>query len=310
MRDAFIRQLESEAAKDPSIILVVGDLGFGVVDRFMETMPDQFLNAGVSEQAMIGVAAGLAARGRKVFVYSIANFPTMRCLEQIRMDVCYHERDVTIVSVGAGTSYGSLGYSHHAVEDLAVMRSLPGMTVMSPADPVEATALTKIALTVGGPKYLRLGKAGEPVIHVTDPQIQVGLPVHLRDGEDVALVATGGVLQTAMAAADRLEGHGVSVRVLSMPTLKPIDGQAFCAAISGVRAVVTVEEHSSIGGLRSAVLETLQSEGVFATPVGSVAWPDRVVHATGSTGYLRGLVGITDEGVSAEVLRVLGAGGL
>ncbi len=171
MRDAFVKKLTEKAADDPSIMLLVGDLGFGVVADFGETYPRQFLNCGVAEQSMVGIAAGMAAAGRRPFVYSIANFPTLRPLEQIRNDVCYHGLGVTIVSVGAGLAYGSLGYTHHAVEDISILRSLPGMRVFSPADAIECRAAVDEILATPGPAYLRLGKNKEPLMHEAPPDL-------------------------------------------------------------------------------------------------------------------------------------------
>ena len=173
MRTAFIRALEEVAAEDDHVMLVVGDLGFGVVEAFAERFPDRYVNAGVAEQNMTGIAAGMALSGRVVFTYSIANFPTLRCLEQVRNDVCYHNADVKIVAVGGGFVYGSLGMSHHATEDLAIMRALPNMTVIAPGDPVEAAAATRAVVNRPGPCYLRLGRAGEPIVHGSDIEFRI-----------------------------------------------------------------------------------------------------------------------------------------
>jgi len=165
LRNAFATQLLDIARADSSILLITGDLGYGVLDRFQQELPEQFINAGVAEQTMMSMAAGLAASGYRPFVYSIANFPTFRCLEQIRNDVCYMDNPVTIVSVGAGLVYGVHGYSHHAVEDLAIIRSLPNITIYSPCDSVETKYSVNKILESKHPAYLRLGKGGEPLIH-------------------------------------------------------------------------------------------------------------------------------------------------
>lgn len=253
MRTSFINALLAAAEKDPDIWLVNADLGFSVLEPFAERFPERYLNVGVAEQNMIGVAAGLATTGAKVFVYSIANFPTQRCLEQIRVDVCYHQLHVVVVAVGGGFAYGSQGYTHHAIEDLAVMRSLPGMRVGAPGDPHETTALVDHLASVAGPGYLRLGRDGEPKLHdgeLSEPPLT---PIILREGGDVALLSTGGILAETIDAADRLAAEGIKARVVSVPMLKPLAEDDLMRAIEGVGLVATVEEHSLIGGLRDAV---------------------------------------------------------
>ena len=189
MRNNFLDTLFELAKADPRITFITGDLGYGVVEKFMEQLPDQFLNAGVAEANMTSVAAGMALSGRIVFTYSIANFPTLRCLEQVRNDVCYHDANVKVVSIGGGFAYGAMGATHHAVEDLAVMRALPNMTVVAPGDPIEARAATRALVAMPGPGYLRLGKAGEPKVHSGEVDFAIGRAIRLRDGGDVTRVA-------------------------------------------------------------------------------------------------------------------------
>lgn len=257
MRTAFIKTLTDVAAQNSRVMLVVGDLGFGVVTDFARRFPQQFLNVGVAEQNMTGVAAGLALAGKTVFTYSIANFPTLRCLEQIRNDVCYHNANVVVVSVGGGFSYGALGMTHHATEDLAIMRSLPQMTVIAPGDPRETEAATEMAATGIGPVYLRLGRAGEPTVHSKAISWCLGKALMLRDGQHLTLVSTGAMLQTSLLVADMLAEHGLCARVLSMHTLKPLDVDAILAAARDTWFVVTIEEHSILGGLGGAVAEEI-----------------------------------------------------
>ena len=303
MRDAFITRLAQRASENSRINLVVGDLGFGVVTDFAEAYPLQFLNAGVAEQSMIGIAAGMAAAGRKVFVYSIANFPTMRCLEQIRNDVCYHGLDVTIVSVGAGLAYGTLGYSHHAVEDIAVMRAFPGLTIYSPCDPLEVTAAVDAICETSGPTYLRLGKNREPVLHAAPPDVASGAPLLLRDGTDLTLFVTGAIAAVGLEAASVLESdHGVSVRVMSVPRIKPLDAGALVGAAVGTRGIATLEEHSVVGGFGSAVLEAFAADGV-RLPVLSLGLRDDVQSAVGSQEYLRNLAGLSVGEITERLLR-------
>jgi len=257
MRNAFISELTKLAEKDSSIILIVGDLGFGVVDDFAKTMPDQFLNAGVAEQNMIGVAAGLALVGRKVFVYSIANFPTFRCLEQVRNDVCYHCLDVTIVSVGAGVAYGTHGYTHHAVEDISIMRALPNMTVISPADPLEATLAARFAVENSGPTYLRLGKNGERELHKTTLlNSTLVSPLLVRQGTDLIIAATGAIASECEIAAEILQEMGIHAQVWTFPIIRPFPKE-WIKNLNPKVPILTVEEHVRDGGFGSALLEAV-----------------------------------------------------
>lgn len=290
MRTAFLAELLKLAREDERIWLLTGDLGYSVLEPFREEFPDRYLNVGVAEQNMTGLAAGLASCGAIPFTYSIANFPTIRCLEQIRNDVVYHELPVRVVSVGAGFSYGAQGYTHHGIEDLAVMRALPGMTVVSPADPVEARLATRAMMDLPGPAYLRLGKAGERVLHSSDPsEFALGRAIEVRAGCDVTLLATGSVLALAIDAATELAKRGVAAQVLSMPTVKPLDVDAIRTAATSRRAIVTVEEHSVIGGLGSAVCEVVAGLPGRTAVVQRYGAADLVRHRVGSQAYLRGV---------------------
>lgn len=256
MRTAFIERLCELAAEDPRIFLVCGDLGYSVLERFYELFPDNYLNAGVAEQNMTGVAAGLALAGRTVFTYSIANFPVMRCIEQIRNDVCYHNLNVKIVAVGGGLAYGSQGYTHHGVEDLAVMSALPNLVVAAPADPVETRQITSIIASTQSPAYLRLGKAGEPVLHPSNIKVELGKAIQVSSGDALTIISIGGMLGTVLKARDELQRMGIQPRVISMPFLVPLDTIAVVAAAKETGAILTVEEHGP-GGLGTAVAEVL-----------------------------------------------------
>ena len=256
MRTAFIETLKDLAGQDERIWLLCADLGFSVLENFAQAFPKRYVNVGVAEQNMTGVAAGLALSGKIVFTYSIANFPVIRCLEQIRDDVCAHNLNVKVVSVGGGFAYGSAGYTHHGTEDLAMMRVLPNMTVLAPGDPIETRLLTVAATTLPGPCYLRLGKAGEPIVHTSQPEVTIGKAIVLRKGDAGTLISTGGALAMTVKAADELAAQGISVSVLSMPTLSPLDNEAILRAAKDTGRIVTVENHG-IGGLGSAVAEVL-----------------------------------------------------
>lgn len=305
MRNAFLNELFELAQQDERITFVTGDLGYTVVEKFMETLPKQFLNAGVAEANMTSVAAGMALSGKIVFTYSIANFPTLRCLEQIRNDVCYHDANVKIVAIGGGFAYGSMGATHHAIEDLAVMRALPNLVVVAPGDPVEAKAATRAVAAYAGPCYLRLGKAGEPVVHQGEIDFKIGKAIRLREGSDVTLMSTGGMLKTATLAADRLSEAGISTRVVSMHTLKPLDTDEVLAAVRDTRALFTLEEHSVIGGLGSAVAEWLSEADCPKITFKRLGLPSQFSPYIGSQGYLLKQHGLDDASVASTIRSAL-----
>ncbi|MFN8570907.1 MAG: transketolase C-terminal domain-containing protein [Gemmatimonadaceae bacterium] len=297
--------LTEAARRDSRIVLVTGDLGFGVVVDFARERPQQFVNAGVAEQHMTGLAAGLAMSGKIVVTYSIANFPTLRCFEQIRNDVCGHRANVKVVSVGGGYAYGALGASHHATEDLAVMRALPGLLVVAPNDPIETRLATTAVLAHDGPCYLRLGRAGEPVVHSPDIEFTLGRAIVAKSGSDVTLVATGGMLSVALAAAEQLAAANLDARVLSMHTVKPIDRAALSAAARETSALFTLEEHSIVGGLGSACAEVLLEEDVRPVIFRRLGVADTVQRRIGDQAYLRHQAGLEAGLVARRILEAL-----
>jgi transketolase len=303
VRTAFIQALCEAAARDERVWLLTADLGYSVLEVFRDRFPKRYVNVGVAEQNLAGVAAGLARCGKVVFTYSIANFPTLRCLEQIRNDICYHEGDVKVTAVGGGFSYGSLGYTHHGVEDLAIMRSLPGMTVVAPGDPVE-TRLAATALVVHrGPAYLRLGKGREPVVHGPLSDFALGKAITVREGDDITLISTGAILPDVLAAAHALAQEGIQARVLSMHTLKPLDIDAIARAARETRAIVTVEEHRLTGGLGSAVADVLAEGALPQVAFRKLGVSDELYHEVGSAVYLRRLIGNVAETVRALIRK-------
>jgi len=304
MRKAFLDTLFQIAAKDSDVYLVVGDLGYSVVEEFAAKRPNQFLNAGIAEQNMMGVAAGLALSGKKVCVYSIANFPTLRCLEQIRNDVCYHNADVKIISVGAGLAYASLGASHQATEDISVMRALPNMIVVSPADPLETKYATEQILAHNGPCYLRLGKAGESVIHKGDIKFEIGKALTVKEGRDITIISTGAILKSCVEAAERLEKLGKSVRLVSMHTIKPVDVDAIKKAAHETGAILTVEEHNLSGGLGSAVAEVFAGIYDSKARFASVGLNDAFSKKVGSQNYLRDANGLSVDDIVAAAEKL------
>lgn len=287
MRTAFTQALERLAEMDPNIWLVTGDLGFSVLERFRDRFPERYINVGVAEQNMIGIAAGLAESGRCVFTYSIANFATLRCLEQIRNDVCYHNANVKVVAVGGGLSYGAQGYTHHGIEDLAILRALPEIKVVAPGDPIETDIAVRSLAAHRGPAYLRLGKATEPVVHATTQNLELDRVIPVREGTDVCLLAIGGMLAPAVAAATRLATAGLQVAVKSVPTLKPLDTAAIRDAARRYPVLITAEEHTVAGGLGSAVAEVLAECTQERPFFRRYALPDRLHHLIGSQEFLR-----------------------
>ena len=302
MRNAFIEELTLLAEEDDKVFLIIGDLGFGVIENFEKRFPNQFLNAGVAEQNMMGMAAGLASAGYRVYVYSIGNFPVFRCLEQIRNDICYQELDVTIVSIGAGLSYGTLGYSHHAIDDIGVMSALPRMTIYSPADPIETRRALRESMSLQTPKYFRLGKSGEPEIFNQTPT-QFPNWTELASGNDLLVLTTGAITNEAIEAAAVLKKLGIEIAVVAIPVLKPL---AFDKGLVGrFNRVLVLEEHSESGGLGTVISEKLALSGLKANLV-KLGLPDQVHHELGSQKYLRHHFKIDAEGIVEKVKHILG----
>lgn len=296
MRTAFINQLIAEAEKNDRIFLLVGDLGFSVVEPFAEKFPDRYLNVGIAEQNMAGMAAGLAMEGYCVYIYSIGNFPTLRCMEQIRYDICYHNLNVKIVAVGGGYSYAALGASHHATEEYGMLRTIPNITVCAPGDPEEARLITTFSANYNGPMYLRLGKAGEPLVHTNDamPPIKHGEVLNPVKGHQVAVLATGGVLKHAV---DFLQSNQLKASVYSFPFIKPIDQQQLAHIFNKYDKLITIEEHQLMGGFGSVILEqlnNLHNEGsIHKMPlVKRIGIKDEFFSTAGTQAYLREQAGV------------------
>ena len=287
MRATFVRTLLDIAKKDKNVYIVTGDLGFGVLKPFWTELPDQIINAGIAEQNMTSIAAGLAMQGKTVYTYSIGNFPTLRCIEQIRNDCAYHNANVKVVCVGGGFVYGSLGMSHHATEDIAMMRSLPDVTVLAPGDLVEAECATKAIYETPGTCYLRLGRGGEKRIHEKLDGFTIGKAIEIQKGENVAVFSTGAIFDEVNEACEELKVQGIIPTVYTFPTVKPIDKDVILECAKTHKAIITVEEHNLSGGFGSAVAEVLaETDGVKAKLV-RVALDDRYSCIVGSQKYLR-----------------------
>ena len=302
MRDTFVRALTEIARRDRNVMLLTADLGFGVLTKFARDFPGQYLNVGVAEQNMTGIATGLALEGKVVFTYSIANFPTLRCLEQIRNDACYHRANVKIVGIGGGLSYGSLGMSHHATEDIGIMRSLPNMTVLAPGDTYETEQATYAAYRTGGAFYLRLGRGDEALIHTSTPSFIIGKAISFASEGDVALISTGGILNEVMQARAILTGIGIRASVHSMHTVKPVDEQLLLKLSKSSRLIVTIEEHNVIAGLGAAVAETI-SEFATRPPLLRLGLPDCFSSEVGDQKYLREFYNLSPKAIADSVMK-------
>lgn len=257
MRTRAIATLVDIAKNDRNVVLITGDLGFGVLKPYWEAVPDQFINAGIAEQNMTGMAAGMALEGKTVFTYSIGNFPTLRCIEQIRNDCAYHGANVKVICVGGGFVYGSLGMSHHATEDISMLRALPDVTVLTPADADEAEAAVRAMYKTPGTFYLRLGRGGEPMVREHLDHFEIGKALPVCDGKRIAILSCGAIFDEAQEAIELLRGSGYDPAAYTFPTVKPIDKDCIRSLGERFELIVTVEENTVIGGFGSAVAEVL-----------------------------------------------------
>jgi transketolase len=308
MRNAFAQQITALAQQDQRVALLSGDIGNRLFDDYKARCGGRFLNCGVAEANMIGMAAGMASCGLRPVTYTIAPFTTTRCLEQIRVDLCYQRLPVVVVGVGAGLSYASLGATHHSCEDIALLRSLPNMTVVCPGDAWEVRAALRAAIDHDGPVYLRLGKKGEPLVHERAPEFKLGKGIVVREGHEACLVSTGNMLPVAVEAADRLRADGVSTRVISMHTVKPLDERLVADAFTRFRVVATLEEHSLIGGLSGAVSEWLADRGPQRARLLRFGTSDDFLHEAGEQDYARERFGLTAHRMASEIQVAMGAG--
>jgi transketolase len=302
MRNTFAAEITEMARSDERVVLLSGDIGNRLFDAYKEDSGDRFFNCGVAEQNMMTMAAGLALRGMRPFVYTITPFVTTRCLEQIRVDVCYHEAPVTIVGTGSGFSYGALGPTHHSLEDVGILRLLPGMTVICPGDPTEVRLAARAALAHDGPVYLRIGKKGEPVVHRDIPEFRIGKGIEMRSGDDLYLVSTGTMLPVVVDASEQLGARGLSVGVISMHTVKPLDTDLLGTVFEKVRLVATIEEHSMIGGLGGAVAEWYVDEGISDRRLLRFGTRDEFLREPGEQGYARAQMGLAADELVDRIL--------
>jgi len=302
MRDIFVKTLIDIARSDENVHLLTGDLGFGVLKPYWEELPDQFTNVGIAEQNMTGIAAGMALSGKVVYTYSIGNFPTLRCLEQIRNDCAYHDANVKIVCVGGGFVYGALGMSHHATEDIAIMRALPGVVVIAPGDLTEAEAATKAIYKQQGVCYLRLGRGGEQRIHSEAPDFQIGRAIKIKNGLKVVIFSTGGIFDEAIEACNILKKSNIDPGLYTFPTIKPIDKQTIIECMNSYDYIVTLEEHNYIGGFGGAVSEIISEVKNRNCVQIRIGIEDIYSSIVGDQKYLRDVYGLSSSKIANRIL--------
>lgn len=302
MRNAFAKAVTELGDIHPELVMLVGDIGNRLFDEFKDKYSKRFFNCGVAEANMTGVAAGLAASGMRPITYTITPFNTVRCLEQIRIDICYPNLPVIIVGTGSGLSYAGLGSTHHSMEDIALLRSMPNMHVVCPADPIEVKLAIADALRLEAPTYIRLGKKGEPEIHVSTPKFQIGKGLLIRKGTDIVIFSVGNMITVALETAELLENHNISAEVVSLHTIKPLDEELLENCFINKRLIVVLEEHALIGGAGSAILEWGNDRNKDLSKVIRFAGPDRFLTGCGNQKQARHLIGLNSEKITQKIL--------
>ena len=298
MRDAFSSEMTALAAQHPEVILLSGDIGNRMFDRFKEVAPERFLNCGIAEANMMSVAAGMALSGLRPVIYTITPFTTTRCLEQIRVGVAYHEVPVVIVGTGSGLSYAELGPTHHSLEDIAILRTLPGVNVVAPADSAELIAQLREALNSAHPTYIRIGKKGEPLLHNSEAILGIGKAQMLRDGSDLLVLGVGPILGEAVQAAEALASKGLSVAVANVGGVKPLDDTFLDAMAKRFPRWMSLEEHNITGGLGSALLEWLGDRQCSGIRLRRLGVPDAFIHEIGSQAFVRHHLALDADGLA------------
>jgi len=306
MRNAFAQEITLLAQKDPRIVLLSGDIGNKLFDGFKAAYPSRFLNCGVAESNMASMAAGLALLGFRPFTYTIASFNVYRCFEHLRVDLGYHNLPVVVVGVGAGLSYAELGGTHHSCEDLAVLRSIPNFSIVCPADQTEVKASLKASLENKGPVYIRLGKKGEPAVHQAPlDSFAIGKPVTVRSGQDLCILAVGNMAHECIDAAALLAKSGISVEVVSFHTVKPLNSEYLISVFAKFSKIVTVEEHSSVGGLGSSVAEWYVDQLTLPRArLHRISTPDKFLMRTANQEEARTILGLDASGIAANLLNL------
>lgn len=306
MRNQFGTTLVEIMSANPDVIFITGDTGNATVAKFAESHPDQYLNVGIAEQNMAGVAAGMAMMGKTIVMNSIGNFPTLRCYEQIRNDIAYHHLNVKICSTGGGFGYGPAGATHHGTEDFAVMRAMPGLTCFAPGDPVEVDACVRLMMSTEGPSYMRIGYHGEPTIHGSPlTGLAIGQAVEILDGNRVAILTAGNILEEGHRAARQLNDNGISTGLYSFPTIKPIDTALIETLAARGLLLITMEEDVLEGGFGSAVAEVLAQAPVRTSRLQMIGLHDRFAEVIGSRRYLRDYYGVNADSAVDLAIKTL-----
>ena len=304
MRLPFFSALYKIMQRDKNVVLLAGDVGAITMDDIRAGFPDRCINVGISEGNMMGVAAGMAMSGKTVFVFTFVPFVTMRCYEQLRIDVCLHNLPVKAVGVGPGLDYATLGPTHHGLEDIALTRSLPNIQILSPCDDTQATAFCRMAYSTPGPFYIRLDRKGQPLVYSDGQQDFLQGLITLKEGKDLLILTTGNMVLTALSVTELLAKHSISAGVIDVFRIKPLNKELLLKAISKAQYVVTLEEHSVIGGLGSAVAEVL-AESSSSVKFNRLGLPDDFCRIYGTRQFLQGEIGLDVEGVSKRLAEMV-----
>lgn len=301
MRNAFASAVEDLSDTYENLVMLAGDIGNRLFDGFKKKYPSRFFNCGVAEANMTGLAAGLASSGMRPITYTITPFNTIRCLEQIRLDICYPNLPVIIVGTGSGLSYAELGATHHSMEDIALMRAIPNMNIICPSDPIEVRLALAAALKASAPTYIRLGKKGEPIIHNQEPEFILGKGISIRKGADIAILGVGTMLKVALTTAEQLSRKGVEAEVISFHSIKPLDAELLQELFKSKRLVVSLEEHNLTGGVGSAILEWASDKKIDSNKLLRVGGPDRFLSACGAQHDALELIGLTPDQIEKSI---------
>lgn len=302
MRDTFFKTLEELAQNNEDIYVLIADLGFKLFDNFKAKFSDRFYDIGVAEANMIGIAAGLSLCSKNVYCYSIIPFLVMRAFEQIRIDVAYDNLNVKLVGVGGGFTYGLEGITHFGLEDMALMKSLLNMSVVVPADPLEAQCLAKISYEHKGPMYIRLGRTGDPIIHDNMPDFKIGKAIILNEGKGIALFAIGNMVYVGKQVVGMLAGKNINATLINMHTLKPLDVEIITQIASTHDGVFSLEEHNINGGLGSAIAEVLAENG-YSGVFRRFGIPDKLNNFIGKADFLREKYELTPEKIFDNIIK-------
>lgn len=304
MRGTVVKTIYQRALKDKRIVFITADHSHVLIDEFKKKLPLQYINAGIAEQNMIGIAAGLALAGNRVFVFSITPFVTLRCLEQIKVDVCYQNVGVVIIGVGAGYAYPLSGCTHHGIEDIAVMRALPNMRIYSPSNPLEARIITEYLMAQSHPAYLRIGRGGEPEPEKGYP-IEINKGLVVKPGNDITIFSTGTIISEALEASNTLEKRGVSAEVINIHTIKPIDTGLIQDRAKSREAIFVVEEHNIMGGLGEIIARIICESGGKRKPIFKCfGVPDQYNHMVGSQKFMRSCYGLNAEDIAQKIIEL------